>query len=175
MEEEIKTSLWEKGMTRTGSVTPRWKSFAYFASLIGMLWGVILGGAMGLHLAEYPQLAFLMIAVTMGIIVWALQDPANSTNKGVRTETYLEGFRQFIAAVDSDRLRRLDRYQFDAMLPYAILFGIEQKWSGAFRQLAVQPAVQPYEWAGDPDTDSLLRGSRLTVLSAYLQPFEWKR
>jgi hypothetical protein len=126
---------------------------------------------MGLHLAEYPQLAFLMIAVTMGIIVWALQDPANSTNKGVRTETYLEGLRQFIAAVDSDRLRRLDRYQFDAMLPYAILFGIEQKWSGAFRQLA----VQPYEWAGDADTDSLLRGSRLTVLSAYLQPFEWKR
>jgi len=132
---------------------------------------VILGGAMGLHLAEYPQLAFLMIAVTMGIIVWALQDPANSTNKGVRTETYLEGLRQFIAAVDSDRLRRLDRYQFDAMLPYAILFGIEQKWSGAFRQLP----VQPYEWAGDADTDSLLRGSRLTVLSAYLQPFEWKR
>jgi hypothetical protein len=40
MEEEIKTSLWEKGMTRTdptGGVTPRWKSFAYFASLIGML------------------------------------------------------------------------------------------------------------------------------------------
>jgi hypothetical protein len=138
---------------------------------------VILGGAMGLHLAEYPQLAFLMIAVTMGIIVWALQDPANSTNKGVRTETYLEGLRQFIAAVDSDRLRRLDRYQaarslpVRRMLPYAILFGIEQKWSGAFRQLA----VQPYEWAGDADTDSLLRGSRLTVLSAYLQPFEWKR
>jgi hypothetical protein len=126
---------------------------------------------MGLHLAEYPQLAFLMIAVTMGIIVWALQDPANSTNKGVRTETYLERLRRFIPAVDSDRLRRLDRYQFDAMLPYAILFGIEQKWSGAFRQLA----VRPYEWAGDADTDSLLRGSRLTVLSAYLQPFEWKR
>jgi hypothetical protein len=133
---------------------------------------VILGQlGLGLHLAEYPGLAFLMIAITMGIVVWALQDPVNSTNKGVQTQTYLEGLRLFIATVDADRLQRLDRYQFDAVLPYAILFGIEQKWAGAFRQLTVQPS----EWFGDADADSLLRGSRLTMLSTYLQPFEWKR
>jgi Predicted membrane protein (DUF2207) len=173
MEAEIKTSLWEKGMTRTDptGATPRWKGFVYFASLMGMLWGVILGRTMGLHLAEYPELAFLMIAITLGIVVWALQDPVNSTDKGMQAQTYLEGLRRFITAVDADRLRRLDRYQFDAILPYAILFGIEQKWAGAFRQLA----LRPYEWIGDADADSLLRGGRLTMLSAYLEPFEWKR
>jgi Predicted membrane protein (DUF2207) len=175
VEEEVKSSLWEKGMTRTdpsGGVMSRWKGFAYLASLMGMLYGVILGQlGLGLHLAEYPGLAFLMIAITMGIVVWALQDPVNSTNKGVQTQTYLEGLRLFIATVDADRLQRLDRYQFDAVLPYAILFGIEQKWAGAFRQLTVQPS----EWFGDADADSLLRGSRLTMLSTYLQPFEWKR
>jgi len=168
--EEIKISLWEKGMFRSdpnNPSTPRWKSFVYVASLMGMLDGMVAGKTgLGLPLYEYPGLAFLMIAITMGIIVWALRDPTDLSEKGARTREDLEGLRQFIAAVDADRLQRLERYRFDDLLPYAIVFGIEQKWTGTFRQLA----VQHFGVAGNEETDSLLGGSRLTILSDYLQP-----
>jgi hypothetical protein len=111
MQEQIKISLWEKGMFRSdpnNTSTPRWKSFIYVASLMGMLDGLLAGKrGLGLPLYEYPGLAFLMVAITTGIIVWALQDPTNLNEKGARARAYLEGLRQFIAAVDADRLRRL--------------------------------------------------------------------
>ena len=169
MQEQISNSLWKKGMIRNdpnNPVTPRWKIVVYVASLMGMLDGLVaVQSGLGLHLAEYPGLAFLMIAITMGIVVWAVQDPSSLTKQGAATRTYLEGLRQFIAAVDADRLQRLERYRFDALLPYAIVFGVEQKWAGTFRQLAVQPLA----WAGTEENDSLLRGGRLTMLSNYLQ------
>jgi hypothetical protein len=169
-EEQIGFSLWEKGILRNDPgypATPRWKIFIYVFSLMGLLNGMIAGKiGLGLPLYDYPGLGFLMIAVTMGIVVWGLQDPANCTRKGAQTQNYLQGLRQFIAAVDADRLQRLERYRFDELLPYAIVFGIEQKWAGRFHQLA----VQPLNWAGNEETDSLLGGGRLTILSAYLQP-----
>jgi hypothetical protein len=61
-------------------------------------------------------------------------------------------------------------------LPYAMVFGIEQKWAEALRQLSVQPLnLVGNDWAGSnsggsEEVDSLLRGGRLTLLSAYLQP-----
>jgi hypothetical protein len=170
MEEQIGFSLWEKGILRIDPghpATPRWKIFVYVFGLMGLLNGMIAGKiGLGLQLYEYPGLGFPMIAVTMGIVVWALQDPANCTRKGVLTQTYLQGLRQFIAAVDADRLHRLERYRFDELLPYAIVFGIEQKWAGRFHQLA----AQPLDLAGNEETDSLLRDGRLTILSAYLHP-----
>jgi hypothetical protein len=170
MEEQIGSSLWEKGILRNDPghpTTPRWKIFVYVFGLMGLLNGMIAGKiGLGLQLYDYPGLGFLMIAVTMGIVVWALQDPANCTRKGAQTQTYLQGLRPFIAAVDADRLQRLERYRFDELLPYAIVFGIEQKWAGRFHQLA----AQPLNWTGNEETDSLLGGSRLTILSAYLQP-----
>jgi hypothetical protein len=82
---QIKNSLWERGMLRTdpnNPGTPRWKSFVYVASLMGMLDGLVAGQTgLGLHLYEHPGLAFLMIALTMGIVVWAVQDPTNSTQE----------------------------------------------------------------------------------------------
>jgi hypothetical protein len=182
---QIKNSLWERGMLRTdpnNAGTPRWKSFVYVASLMGMLDGLVAGQTgLGLHLYEHPGLAFLMIALTMGIVVWAVQDPTNSTRQGFQVQTYLEGLRQFIQAVDADRLQRLERYRFDELLPYAMVFGIEQKWVEALRQLSVQPLnLVGNDWAGkdwvgsnragSEEVDSLLRGGRLTLLSAYLQP-----
>jgi len=34
--------------------------------------------------------------------------------------------------VDADRLQRLERYRFDQLLPYAMVFGVEQKWFARF-------------------------------------------
>jgi hypothetical protein len=45
------------------------------------------------------------------------------------------------------------------------VFGVEQKWALAFRQLGIERV----DWMGDEETDSFLRGSRLTALSSYLE------
>jgi len=170
MQEQIKNSLWEKGLIRNdpnNPSTPRWKIIVYVASLMGLLDGLVAAqSGLGLHLYEYPGLALLMIAITMGIIVWAVQNPASLNEKGTQARAYLEGLREFIATVDADRLQRLRRYRFDELLPYAIVLGVEQKWAATFRQLA----VQPFGLVGSEEADSLLGGSSLTTLSAYLQP-----
>lgn len=160
MSDAVETSLFEKGMYREDPKNPKDTRVVLYIPAILVCLG---GAAMGRY--EYSGLALLMAAVSLAIAFWAIATTEFWTAKRKTTQVHLEGLRRFIDAVDADRLTRLDRYQFDALLPYAVVFGVEQKWAQAFRQLGIERV----DWTGDEETDSFLRGSRLTMLSSYLE------
>ncbi len=173
MQAQIENSIWEKGIYREDPNkrgVPSWKAALYFVNGLVLVDAIVLRLIPG-DLVFPPELLFMVIALLSAIVIWAARTQKFSTEKGTRTWTHLLGLRQFIEAVDSDRLQRLVRYRFDELLPYAIVFRFEERWARAFRELGVQHV----EWIGNDENDSLLRGNRLTFLSAYLQPLGSKK
>jgi len=64
------------------------------------------------------------------------------TKKGSLKNEELLGFREFIERAEQDRIYRLakeDPTLFDRVLPYALVFGLEDKWAGAFKDMYKEP------------------------------------
>lgn len=64
------------------------------------------------------------------------------TKKGTLKNEELLGFREFIDRAEKDRIERLakeDPTLFDRVLPYALVFGLEDKWAGAFKNMYKDP------------------------------------
>ena len=64
------------------------------------------------------------------------------TKKGSMKNEELLGFREFIDRAEKDRIERLaqdDPTLFDRVLPYALVFGLEDKWAGAFKDMYREP------------------------------------
>jgi uncharacterized membrane protein len=64
------------------------------------------------------------------------------TKKGSLKIEELLGFREFIDRAEKDRIERLakeDPTLFDRVLPYALVFGLEDKWAGAFKDMYKEP------------------------------------
>jgi Predicted membrane protein (DUF2207) len=162
IEQEIEFSLREKNIYRhdpnasSGNV----RAMLYVASIFVPLWTCLLLGVTG-------PVALVMSLLSTAIAFWGIRTTTFWTDERKQAYVHLQGLREFINAVDADRLQRLQRYQFDALLPYAMMFGIEHKWTQALRDLG----VERLDWVGDEQTDSVLRGSRLTTLGAYLDGF----
>jgi uncharacterized membrane protein len=58
----------------------------------------------------------------------------------------IEGFKQFLTMVDSDRLQRVDAPArtpalFEKCLPYALALGVEQVWAKQFESVLAQAAT----------------------------------
>jgi uncharacterized membrane protein len=64
------------------------------------------------------------------------------TAKGTAMLRRIRGFRQVIATADRYMARWAEQENvFPAMLPYAIVFGLTDKWAKAFASLATDPAA----------------------------------
>jgi uncharacterized membrane protein len=64
------------------------------------------------------------------------------TKKGSLKNEELLGFREFIDRAEKDRIERLakkDPTLFDRVLPYALVFGLEDKWADAFKDMYKEP------------------------------------
>jgi hypothetical protein len=162
IEQEIEFSLWEKNIYNRdpNASFGRVKGMLYVAAFFVPAWACILIGISG-------PVAMVSWLATTAIAVWGITTTEFWTEKRKQAYVHLQGLREFINAVDADRLQRLERYQFDVLLPYAMLFGIEHKWMKALRDLG----IERLEWVGDEQTDSVLRGGKLTTLGAYLESF----
>jgi hypothetical protein len=168
MDAQIENTLWKKGIYRIDPNhrdVPVLNATLYIINAIALIDMLVLRLMPADQIYIAPELFFMALAITSAIVIWAARAPKFSTAKGTETWAHLLGLRQFIEVVDADRLQRLERYRFDQLLPYAMVFGGEQKWARAFRELA----VHHFEWVGSDETDSLLRGDRLTFLSASLK------
>ena len=79
--------------------------------------------------------AFMTAGVVSGIIVLAfgLIMPARTAD-GVRARGAALGFKEFLDRVESDRYKKMTMSpeMFERFLPYAMAFGVEQKWARAF-------------------------------------------
>ncbi len=71
------------------------------------------------------------------------------TKKGSLAKEELLGFREFIERAERDRIERLakdDPTLFDRVLPYALVFGLGDRWAEAFHDMYRQPP----SWYGSP-------------------------
>lgn len=68
------------------------------------------------------------------------------SSEGRKLLDEIEGFRQFLVAVDADRLERLNLPDktpelFEKFLPYALALGVEKQWSKQFANVLTNAAV----------------------------------
>lgn len=64
------------------------------------------------------------------------------TKKGSLAKEEILGFREFISRAEKDRIERLakdDPTLFDRVLPYALVFGLGDRWAEAFRDMYQTP------------------------------------
>lgn len=106
------------------------------AGVAGALW-VANGGP---YLADPLFLVVAGLASAAVVAGFALIMPAR-TERGARAREQALGFKEFLERVETDRYRRMitSPELFERFLPYAMAFGVEDRWAGAFRDLIQTP------------------------------------
>ncbi|MDQ1653521.1 MAG: hypothetical protein QOI35_2721 [Cryptosporangiaceae bacterium] len=107
-------------------------------------------------LGLFAQLAILglgLIAGALALVAVAGKFPAR-TAKGTAALTRIEGFRKYLDTAEAGQIKFEEREQiFSRYLPYAMVFGIADRWAREFRDLGAQ---QPdgssglYWYSGQP-------------------------
>jgi hypothetical protein len=93
--------------------------------------------------------AVLTAGVASGIIVLAFGlIMSTRTLAGVRARASALGFREFLSRVESERYKKMitSPEMFDRLLPYAIAFGLEKKWTSTFASTFETIARHQPEW-----------------------------
>lgn len=109
----------------------------------GLLMG--LGAAGGIFVAEaftLSPLTGVLAGVLTGlpVLAFGIFMPAR-TVRGTRALEEVLGFEEFLERVESDRFRRMIQgpEMFEAYLPYAMAFGVADRWARAFEDLYTEP------------------------------------
>jgi uncharacterized membrane protein YgcG len=94
-----------------------------------------------------PLAAFVIVALlALNILFYGWLQ--TTTPEGRKLLDEIEGFYQFLNAVDEDRLKRLDAPDktpelFEKLLPYAMALEVEQRWSQQFTSVLASAAAAP--------------------------------
>jgi uncharacterized membrane protein YgcG len=110
---------------------------------------LLLGAGIGLTvlLAAKTHLALISIPVVIaGLVLLAgAHDMPRRTVKGTGLVRRVRGFRTYIATAETQEARFQERENiFSKYLPYAIVFGLTEKWAGAFAALGQEPLTDWY-------------------------------
>jgi hypothetical protein len=120
---------WFRG--NPSSVRARWAGLGLLFTLVG-------AGATFL-LARFTTFGLGGIAVLLpGLLLLALSGrmPAR-TAKGTAARTQALGFRLYLTTAEADQIRFEEGQDiFSRYLPYAIVFGVAERWAGIFAELA---------------------------------------
>jgi hypothetical protein len=106
--------------------------------------------------------AVVAAAIFLGglvVLLLAGRMPAR-TATGSAVLTQAEGFRLYLTTAEADQIRFEEGQDlFSRYLPYAIIFGVAERWAGIFEQLAAQgrvPTTAPAWYVGYTPTWSFL-------------------
>lgn len=140
----LRRDVAERGWFRGNVVGTR---AAWTAGAIGLL---VAGVLVTVSLAVFTHAAMLGLAVILGGIpglVLASRIPGRTT-AGSATLAQVRGLRSYLEAVEAAQLRTDAGVDvFGQYLSYAIVFGLESRWTGVFAQLATAgPAQQWPAW-----------------------------
>lgn len=135
----IKDSLWDSLVaggfyrSRPDHVRAAWLVAAGLVAGGGAMVGIVLSGTMGMS-----SVTTVVAAVLSGIIVGAFGAlmPAR-TGAGARAQEQALGFEEFLDRVETDRFKRMitGPEMFEQYLPFAMAFGVEDRWAAAFADL----------------------------------------
>ena len=97
-----------------------------------------------------PTLFVATLLTGLVIVVFGWFMPTR-TLAGARAWEAVRGFEEFLGRVESDRMERVVRTpeMFERLLPFAMAFGVEDRWSRAFEGILTEP---PNWYHGRPGT-----------------------
>jgi uncharacterized membrane protein len=106
----------------------------------------------------------VLSVISMGF--FALIMPAR-TVEGARAREATLGFKEFLSRVEEDRYKRMitSPELFEKYLPFAMAFGVEDRWANAFRDIYREPP-QWYTGGTGPFNVSSFSSSIGTMSSA---------
>ena len=122
--------------TRPDSVRNRWMGLGIVAGLVVGMGGAALGSNFGL-----APVSFIVAGISIGIIMLAFgyHMPARTT-AGARALEKVLGFSEFLERVEKENYQVVKTPEmFERFLPYAMAFGVEEKWARAFKDLYMEP------------------------------------
>ena len=142
----------------------------------GKAWGIavlvtfVLGGATILSfsrgLTVFAPLGLGVAAAISFVIlaVFAQLMPAR-TIEGARAREASVGFQEFLSRVEEDRYKRMITSPdlFEKYLPYAMAFGVEEKWANAFKDIYREP---PNWYTGTGRFDAVSFGHTISTMSS---------
>jgi len=140
VEEHLYVDASERGWfaTRPDRVRGRWRA-------LGLLL-VVVGAAIAYIAIRYTSFGYLGIAaVLVGLVFFfGARGMPSRTAKGTAMLRRVRGYRQVIDTADRYLARWAEQENvFPKTLPYAIVFGLTEKWAKAFAQLADDPTRAP--------------------------------
>lgn len=144
--------LVEKGyyLKRPDTVKTAWMISGVLVLMAGFF---LIGatGSLGLTMISIPAVAFGMIASALTLMIFGAIMPAR-TVPGARAREATLGFKEFLERVESERYRKMitSPEMFEKFLPYAMAFGVSDKWARAFESMNLQPPTWYVGSGGGP-------------------------
>ncbi len=143
---ELKNKFYSNLKTIKNSIYHQLVDKSYFLSnpdriratykAIGM---IIIFGSLFILPNLIPKLIFTLSGF---MVIYFSGYMPRKTRKGVKVNHHLLGFREFIERAEKDRIEKIaaeDPAIFDRVLPYALVFGLEEKWADAFSGMFTEP------------------------------------
>lgn len=134
--DEVTRRGWFRGNPR--SVRALWRGYGVTLIVVGVVATVLL--------AIFTQVALVGVAVVIGgVVVTALAGRMPSrTAAGTAQLAQAQGFRLYLETAEANQLRFEEGKDiFSRYLPYAIVFGVAQRWADLFADLAASGASLP--------------------------------
>ncbi len=134
----IQTSMYKKMISEgyftddPNSVRQKWLGVGIAVLVIGIVISV--------PLFMVGILTFILVGLIGGIslLVASRYMPAK-TLKGAETLWRIRGFKMYLETAEKHMLQNLTPELFEEYLPYAMVFGIEEKWAEKFKDLYKEP------------------------------------
>ncbi len=119
----------------------------------------------------FEFLIFVEAALAM-FVIRTLLIANRRTKKGYEAINHLKGFREFLSVTDKERFAfhnapELSPQVFMTYLPYAIAFGVEEKWSEVFKDIEIADPA----WYSGADGSSFNAALFASNLSAFSNSF----
>ena len=143
--EEVKEQLMKDVGTETGAYVtpPKYDKYADAVLTIGG-WATVFGlGFAALMSSDYSfwfQIMILVVTIILvatGLIIFILFETRLSQRGSKMRDEWL-GFKMYLETAERYRLQNLTPDTFQAHLPYAMIFEIEEKWASAFKDISMQ-------------------------------------
>jgi uncharacterized membrane protein YgcG len=153
----IYDSLVAKGyyLERPDKVVIRWVGLSALTLMLGAAISILALRFMWVMVSPIALIAATLVS-TIVMVVFTILMPAR-TPAGARAREATLGFKEFLGRVEEERFKKMitSPELFERFLPYAMAFGVEDKWAKAFQDIYREPPTWYVGRVGQFDAVSL--------------------
>lgn len=95
------------------------------------------------NLDPIDEVFFGVLALSIVVYIWYVCVIGKYTLKGIQARTDIEGLKMYITTAEELRMREMTPEHFEDLLPYAVAFGVENKWCKQFENVLKSCDYQP--------------------------------